>query len=176
MLPHSVLHLPLSFFLAVPSPKTLWIPLIFKMSNVISLQVVYSDKIHRQILSCLCESKAKFPILEALAYFISWVHPHYGGRLRNLRIPSLWCVCCMQFMSNRRAKEDSESKRKQLVFFFLPACSNHKIAVIDPHITAVVLQSYLHWIRGCRRMQGILNPAYSGHVTQLRYVGVAVQW
>lgn len=64
---------------------------------------------------CQCESKAKFPILEALAYFISRLHPHYSGRRRSLRIPLLWCVCSMRFKSQRRAEECSASKQRSLL-------------------------------------------------------------
>ena len=88
------------------------------MSNVISLQLVYSDKICRQTPPCLCESKAKFPILEALAYFISWVHPHYGRRLRSLRIPSLWCVRCMQFHVSQASYGRQWIKKEMSRLFF----------------------------------------------------------
>lgn len=93
----------------------------------------------RQLDNCLqvfvnAKAKQSFPILEVLAYFISRVHPHYGG---SLRIPSLWCVSCVLFVSRRRSEEEKKKKKKEVIIFFSPPRTKRRIAVMPLSVSKV---------------------------------------
>ena len=108
------------------------------------------DNVCRQVFVNAKAKQSFFSISEVLAYFISWVHPHYGG---SLRIPSLWCVGCMLFMSHRRAEEGSDSKKKKEKE---RKGSNHLFSLL---VQTTGLLSCLSVSQKC-----ILNSASSGHV------------
>lgn len=153
----------LSFFFFVSVYNILDIMNVLNVNcNFIACCLLWQNLQAGVLMSLWKQSKVSYFRDSCIFYLISY--PHYGRRLRNLKIPSLWCAGCIQLLFHKQTKSKKKKRRRNKLSFFLLKPQNYHHTPLH-HATQfaklLALNNRYSQKRGAFYLQHTVDMSYS---------------